>query len=336
MFLSDDPLGDRFDMLQVVWTINDVERAQEALLSSPHFQSIPFDMEHFSDGETPPPKAAFLLLDRPMPNQSADLGWEVLPVLLGQGLLFGRQTDREARLELMGIAGDDLPQITDLIRDALADTVQPEPKTEAVGRWSASQKLLGQLRMPPRDTPPDQLHALLDEQRRDAVLNHWPDLPLGVLDGRSVRAVIADPSFRVRILAAILVIEYWWPRHAEPFDFNELRAKLGLPELGPIDPAQQPVEGLPMQRLARLNVDGLSDKQLVAAYYRAGAYAIHGALRSFRRLLPRDLRWPTRTSVCMHTRRWLVRSQTFRGRSSTSIAAVAPPRRRSSRAPRGT
>ena len=33
MFLADDPLGDRLEMFKLVWTVKDVERAQEAFLS---------------------------------------------------------------------------------------------------------------------------------------------------------------------------------------------------------------------------------------------------------------------------------------------------------------
>ena len=43
MFLSNDPLGDQIEVFKVVWTIKDVERLQEALLSSPRWQAIPFE-----------------------------------------------------------------------------------------------------------------------------------------------------------------------------------------------------------------------------------------------------------------------------------------------------
>ena len=65
MFLANDPLGDHVEMLKVVWTVKDVERLQETLLSSPQWQAIPFDPARFSDGENPPPKGAYMLLDRP-------------------------------------------------------------------------------------------------------------------------------------------------------------------------------------------------------------------------------------------------------------------------------
>ena len=281
LFLSNDPLGDRLEMLKVAWAVNDVDRAQEAFLSSPRFQTVPFDPAQFSDGQTPPPKAAYMLLDRPMPESAEGLSTETVPRLLGQAMLFGRQTDREARLEVMGVVGDELSSVTDMVRETAADAVNPQPEPEVVGHWSASQKLMRAAWQPPRDTSPEQLRAMMNQQRREAILDQWPDLKLGLLDGRSPHEAAADPTCRVRLLAAILVLEFWSERVPGQLDFNELRAKLDLPLLGPIDPRQQPLDDLPTFRLGRLNVESLSDEELIGVYYRAGAFNMRPALKKF-------------------------------------------------------
>ena len=189
MFLAEDPLGDRLEMFKLVWTVKDVERAQEAFLWSPRFRAVPFDPAQFSDGQTPPPKAAYMLLDRPMPESAEGLSLETVPRLLGQALLFGRQTDCEARLDVMGVAGDELQAVKDMVREAAGDALDPQPKEEVVGHWSASQKLLRAAWQPPRGASAEQLRTLVDQHRRDAILNRWPELKLGILDGRSPREV---------------------------------------------------------------------------------------------------------------------------------------------------
>ena len=281
MFLSNDPLGDRLEMLKIVWTVKDVERAQEGLLSSPRWRAIPFNPAQFSDGETPPPKAAFMLLDRPMPASAEGLDRQTMPSVLGQALLFGRQTDREARLEVMGVAADELAAIVEMVREAAADAIEPEPKQEVLGHWSASQKLLRAAWQPPRDTSPDRLRTMMTEHACDAILNRWPELKLGGLDGRSPREAAGDQACRVKLLAAILVLEHWTEHLPGVIDANELRAKLGLPTLGPIDAKQQPIEELPITRLSRVALDGLSDDDLITAYYRAVAFNIRPAVRKF-------------------------------------------------------
>ena len=281
MLLSPDPLGDRVEMLKLEWTVKDVDRLQEGLLSSPQWKPLPFNPAQFTDGENPPPKAAFMLLDRPMPESAVSLSVQNVPNMLGQALLFGRQTDREARLEVMGAAADELPAVSDLVRTAAGDAVEPEPKREVIGHWSASQKLLRAAWQPPRDATPEQIHAMMAEHIQDAMLNRWPELKLGVLDGRSPREAAADPAYRAKVLAAILVVSQWTENMHASIDCNELRAKLGLPTLGPIDPKQHPVDELPVVRLIRLSVDALSDEELISAYYRAAGFAIRPALRKF-------------------------------------------------------
>jgi hypothetical protein len=281
LFLASDPLGDGIDVVNLTWTIKDVEAAHEALLSAPRFQTVPCDPAQFSDGQTPPPKAAFMLFDRPMPASAEGLSLDAMPRLLGQALLFGRQTDREAQLDVMGIASDELSDVIGIVNETAGASLEPQSKQVVVGHWSASQKLLRSGWQPPRDITPDQLRTLLDQHRNEAVLDRWPELKLGVLDGRTPREAAGDEAYRTRVLAAILVLEYYASRAPGQFNFNQLRSRLGLPELGPIDPQQQHVAHLPINRLARLMVEKLSDQDLTLAFYRAGAFALMAAQRKF-------------------------------------------------------
>ena len=43
LFLGHDPLGDLLEMCRLVWTVKDVDRAQEAFLSTPRMRSVPFN-----------------------------------------------------------------------------------------------------------------------------------------------------------------------------------------------------------------------------------------------------------------------------------------------------
>ena len=223
MFLSDDPLGDRMEMLKVEWTVKDAERVQEALLSSPRCHPMPFDPARFTAQDTPPPKGAFMLRDRPMPESAAELSLENVPQLLGHGLLFGRQTDREARLEVVGAADDTLPAVAAMIAETAGDAVEPEPKREPMGKMSASRRLLHPLFDPPDGATEEQLESLVVQHIRRCVLDCWPDLKLGVLDGRTPREAAADPACRARLLGAILVFEQLAEEMPGEIDFNELR-----------------------------------------------------------------------------------------------------------------
>ncbi len=161
MFLASDPLGDRLKMFNLVWTVKDVEKAQEAMLSAPRLRPLPFDPAQLGNAESPPPKAVYMLLDRPMPESADGLSVDNIPRLLGQALLFGRQTDREARLEVMGVAADEAPVVVALLREVAGEALAAQAKQEVVGEWSASQKLLRTAWQPPRGALPEQIRALV-------------------------------------------------------------------------------------------------------------------------------------------------------------------------------
>jgi len=281
MFLSEDPLGDQMEMLKMVWGVKDADRAQEAFLSSPRILAVPFDPARFSDGETPPPKGAYLLLDRPMPESAEGLDAEAIPLMLGQARQFGRQTDREAHLEVMGVVADDLTAVHQLVREAAGEAVESEPSQEVIGHWSASRKLLQPAWQPPRDAKPELIRPMLEQYLTSAILDQWPDLKLGIFDGRSPREVAGDESCRVRLSAALLVLEHWAESLPGNVDFNELRSRLQLPVLEPIDLQERSAVEVPIVRLARLEIEKLSDEQLLTAYYRAAAYAIRPVSRTF-------------------------------------------------------
>ena len=54
------------------------------------------------EGE-PPPKSAFYLFDRPLPESGQPQTAENVPNALGQLLLWGKQTDREARVVALSL-----------------------------------------------------------------------------------------------------------------------------------------------------------------------------------------------------------------------------------------
>jgi hypothetical protein len=279
MLLSENPLGDQEEVIAVTWTIGDPEKLQTGLLSDQRVVQVPFDPASFAAADSPPPRGAYLLLDRPMPATAEGIACDAMPNFLGQALFFGRQTDREARLEVMGLTAADLPQTTALLQALAGNALEPETKQEVVGKVSASQELLQHKWRPPRDVTREQMQTLTVQFQRDALLEKWPDAKLGALDGKSPREAAADPACRVRVLAAVMVLQSWNEHLAGWFDFNELRGRLGLPTLDPIHAQDGTVERMPLVRLERLVVEELSDEMLLMAYRRAVAFGATVAMR---------------------------------------------------------
>ena len=169
-----------------------------------------------------------------------------MPRLLAQALLFGRQTDREARLEVMSIAGDEIEAVTTNWSTMLRESRRAQSRRKrspATGR--PVRNLLRSAWQPPRDATAEQLRPMMEQHQRDAILDRWPDLKLGAFSMAVRRA--RRPATRrsaCELLAAIMVLEHWSQRLPGEMDFNELRTALGLPVLGPVDPRQHSVPGI--------------------------------------------------------------------------------------------
>ena len=131
------------------------------------------------------------------------------------------------------------------------------------------------------------------------MLDVWPKLPLGVLDGRCPRDIAGDPDYRIRLLAAILLFELAAEQQRWRIDFDELRGQLGLPVSQPVNLAESPLSQLPLVRLSRLPASELSDEDLKSSYRRAALAAAAKAIRvlALEAVKRRDLGEPLSKSV---------------------------------------
>jgi hypothetical protein len=281
MMLSADPLGDAVQFLRMDWEVRDAERLQERLLSDHRVAQVPFDPAAMAAEDSPPPRFIGMILDKAPPESPECLTLDATPRMLGQALLFGKQTDREARLEIVGLTSWDSPAVKGIVREIGGEWIGPDPQEQVTGQASGSHQLLGARWYPPRGTTREQAAVLAAESQRRALSEKWPELPLGILGGRSPREASADPANYVRLLAATLVLDHWTERSTTDFDFNELRSRLGLPTLGPVDPEPMGIGRVPLVRLDRVIVEKLSDEDLLVALRRASLFGATAALRKF-------------------------------------------------------
>ncbi len=281
MICGEDPLGDRIELVNLTWTIADFEQFQAALSLDRRAMQIPLDPSMFESTDEPPPKMGCLLMDRPAATTAEDVTLADIPRVIGQAMVYGRQTDREARLEVVGVTADELQSLKTVLGQIAGDALADDLKQEVVGHVSASQNLMQQKWRPPEDMTEPQYRALSVEHIRDAFLERWPQLKMAIFDGKSAREVADQPDRRVKLLAAIMVLQTWQAQAASEFDFDELRAQLQLPIDEPIDPKQTPVESVSLARLSRVMVEQTDDDALRSLFQRAAAFGATAALRKF-------------------------------------------------------
>jgi hypothetical protein len=281
---------DKLDTVSLAYPVGDIEALEVALASDAEVDRVDFDPAVYTEAGEPPPRAVYWLLDRPLPPTGVDIAADAIPHVRGRLFLFGRQTDREARLELVTNRNDRFETICQAVVRLGGDALGPAGEAEVVGQTTVTSEVLGWSWRMPDDTPPDHRQALVAEQREHVILNVWPTVSLPIFDGRSAEDAAADPAMQVKILAAILLLEFSADEGVDQIDFNSLRERLGLPTLGAIDPTDESITRISLTQLARVEVDKLADDDLVANYRRA---AMSGARRAIQRLAGEVVRRPS-------------------------------------------
>jgi hypothetical protein len=266
-YLSEPTDVDFVDELTAIYAVSDAVALKEHLLSNKRIHNLTVDQAMFQESGEPPPTAAALVLDREVPASAANLSRDNVPKVMGELLLFGKQTDRNARLEFVAVKGKDYDARVKALQEALGSFLGNKEAEEVSGKMPATAAALSINWRFPDDTPVEVRQRMIQEHRTQVLLSIWPNLPMGYLGGKTPRVAVADPAGQTAVAAIILTMDLGEP--TENPDFNKLRRSLGIATLEPIDPEGQRVQTLTPAQQTRLITSKLTDDDLVAIYRRA-------------------------------------------------------------------
>jgi tetratricopeptide (TPR) repeat protein len=288
--LDPDAESEKVDVKLLRFKVNDVDRLLERLRLNRQTCQMPVDPAMLRPSEdAPPPKAAYFLLDRELPESGKEITRDAVPNVLGDMLLFGRETDRDARLEVAVSHTPDFDEKKAAVIEVGGVHIEPEPEIETLQQVPAIAEAMSWNWHFPTDTPPELQKELTSQQQSHVTLEVWPTLSLGNLDGKTPTEAAADPALKIRLMAAAFVLQLTAEENSWDVDFDALRKKLNLPIPEPIDPTGVDIMELPLVRLERLILDKLSDEELVQVYHRSMANrAVKALTRSAEAVLARD------------------------------------------------
>jgi len=269
--LKDPPI----DVVRLAYPVADEDSLLQRLAADRRVTNIDADPSELAGQDGPPPRGAYVLLDKPLPESGVDIQRDAIPTIVGFLSHYGRQTDRPERLELVIDKNDEFDAHIALLNEVTGDALQDAESEESVGESSAAEQALSWRWHFPVDTPPSRRRELLADQRREAILEKWPETPRTSLGGKTPREAQGDATLRLALAAAVTVLEQGTNNHKYAETFAELRQELGLPVPGEIDPSEVELDRLPLGRGTRLQMQKLSDDDLVSLYRRA---AIAGAM----------------------------------------------------------
>jgi hypothetical protein len=267
----------QLDTVKLTYELSDVERLTEQLARDARVEDYAIDPHDLDEAETAKPRSTHILLDRPVPLTGVDIQRGDIPHVMAFLSVFGKRTDREARLEVTTDRGDDFDRVIGLLAEVTEDGLGQVAHEEVVAQKSISEESLSWRWRLPQDTPAEHRQQLLSAERRDAILDRWLKAPRAALQDQSPEQAASDPGLRIALLASALIIEQAAVDPDELPLFVELRERLQLPapttidlatidlatiDSATIDSAHIDLQRLPLVRIPRLDFAQLSETQL--------------------------------------------------------------------------
>lgn len=282
----------RVDLLEVTYEVDKIDTLMERCLANRQLVKTEVDPSNVPEGQ-PAPRAVYQVYDRPLLTGSEESEFKIdaVPRLMGGLMIFGKETDRPARLVIQTLRS----RVGDLAKQAaeLYDGELPEPKGEEVVtrvNWLVAD-VMPEGRLPPTMTPAEQTLALRQLQSH-AIRERLLVTANPVLEEKTPKEVAESgkESEKLTLQGMLLNLELLAQDNNWEVDFRQLRQELGLPVLEPIAAEGLDIERLPVHRLNRVDITKLDDEQLIFAYRRAYVFS---AVQSLRRLAEEVISRPT-------------------------------------------
>ncbi|MDO4584328.1 MAG: hypothetical protein Q4D62_09520 [Planctomycetia bacterium] len=229
-FLKPYPLEDALDVCSIQYTLTETDGVMKSLLSNLVFQQIPDPTVHGQHLEGL--LAAFELYDSPRRLSWKEMDIENIPVVTGTVLLWGRQTDKEPRLEIINVLQSSVAYTREEIEASFQDYLVGEPKIQKVNRVSVSVDSFVRRINIPREATMEEIQQWRNAHFQNVLLNHWIHFPLGVLDRQSMEVAAKKPEYRIRVEAVLYFVKFIARREGLDRNcLNLLRERLGLPAM---------------------------------------------------------------------------------------------------------
>lgn len=263
----------RVQRAELTGTVSSVGRLLTLLDAHPRLLRIEIPPQEVPEG-APRPAGLYQVLsvEKDQIPAPADLTLANAPTSLAEVLIFDEhsQTGEPASVEVVSLEGPEHAQAMDLVRAAAGDLVTWKG-VEPTGEYIPTDLMYAQTRLAYPAKYPVALRRRLERERWQQVIhNEWLNQPLTALGGRSPREAATHPDQRVRILAAVTVLDAVCLRGVYELNTDELLAQLGVQPLAAVELDEgESLNTLSPLEWLRLPLAKLSDAHLKAVVNRA-------------------------------------------------------------------
>ena len=253
---------------KLTYTIDNLDLIQELLVANSQARMVPDPGFGNDDPNNPPPRSLFVLTDKAQLETGVDVTMEQIPIAVATLYLFGKQTDRDARLELVLANLDGQDAATSVLQTICGDELGKLEDTSDITEVPVLADALSWNPVFPEDTPQELMQQLSLTQRENSFRDIFPTLKLQAFNGRTAEELALDFNHRTKVQATLLIIETNLQCRDYQTDLNFVREKLGLVPLEPIDPTDVELSQITDVQLGRYDVTKMSTDQLAHSYQR--------------------------------------------------------------------
>ncbi len=279
-----EPITSEFDVVRTSFEVDGGDRLMEVALECDRLVLTP-EINHDPFEEGPAPRAAFYFLNKNKLADASNLTIETTPIVCGEVLFYGKQTDRNARLEWVATRNGDFDEYTNDLKNVFSDLIQGDEKETVIGKTTAVSDVLNWEWNLPQDVTREQHEQLVAAQREKSLLETWTQITFSVLNHKTPVEASQDPELAIPLKALILHLDQSLDSQITASKaVAALRTKLGLDEPKTIDPTSlpdgaSPVSISPVQQ-QYLDCSKLTDDELLHIQSEAMAIGNMAVLRN--------------------------------------------------------
>ncbi len=261
--------------------IKDAEEVEMAFTADSRCVALPADLlagMRTSENDVPP-RGGFQILDRDKPSSLEELPpVEEVPEAIALVFIYGKQTDREARIEVLDVRKDNLEEVRARITSILSDVELKEESGEPMPMLVAAQPSVAMIRFQAKPAEAEKLQTDLVQSRMPEAI---ASIELPLLGG-SLKSTADDDTKLLERTAAIRIVEQY---DAIASKGDAIISELyGLAKLDPpptIKPLGDQVESIANEDLNRVDASELDAESLIYLLQRAQQVSATPAVRRF-------------------------------------------------------
>jgi tetratricopeptide (TPR) repeat protein len=266
--------------------VDNVDEVQMAMASSSRFAELPAEMlaEMKTSDDDIPPRSGFQLLDRDKPESLESLPPVAeVPEATALVFVYGKQTDREARIELLDVRQDNVDDVRQQMKAVVGDLNFSEEAGDPMPILIAAQPAIAMIRFHAKPAEAEALQNELSEARMPDVI---ANLHVPLLDGESLVSAADDDSKLLQRTALVRIVEQYDSLASKGDAILDRIYELAkLEKLPPLKPSSSEVESVANEDLYRLDPTELDADSLIYLLQRSQQVSATRATRRLARKL---------------------------------------------------